>query len=93
MWPDRVSNPGPLTYKSGALQTALCGPAPFLKCMFKIGLAVCQKLTNCRSVFDKILYFFKSCCETVYHLSPVVQRIISSRGLVKLQGPVVQSID
>ena len=28
MWPDRVSNPGPLTYESGALPTALCGPAP-----------------------------------------------------------------
>ena len=27
MWPDRVSNPGPLTYESGALWTALCGPA------------------------------------------------------------------
>ena len=26
MWPDRVSNPGPLTYESGALLTALCGP-------------------------------------------------------------------
>ena len=24
MWPDRVSNPGPLTYKSGALPTSLC---------------------------------------------------------------------
>ena len=23
MWPDRVSNPGPLTYESGALLTAL----------------------------------------------------------------------
>ena len=29
MWPDRVSNPGPLTYESGALPTALCGPANF----------------------------------------------------------------
>ena len=28
MWPDRVSNPGPLTYDSGALPTALRGPAP-----------------------------------------------------------------
>ena len=28
MWPDRVSNPGPLTYESGALPTALRGPAP-----------------------------------------------------------------
>ena len=27
MWPDRVSNIGPLTYESGALQTALRGPA------------------------------------------------------------------
>ena len=26
MWPDRISNPGPLTYKSGALPTALPGP-------------------------------------------------------------------
>ena len=27
MSPDRVSNPGPLTYKSGALPIALRGPA------------------------------------------------------------------
>ena len=27
MLPDRVSNPGPLTYESGALQIALRGPA------------------------------------------------------------------
>ena len=27
MWPDRVSNPGPLTYESGALPTALRNPA------------------------------------------------------------------
>ena len=26
MWPDRVSNPGPLTHESGALPTALRGP-------------------------------------------------------------------
>ena len=25
MWPERVSNPGPLTYESGALTTALRG--------------------------------------------------------------------
>ena len=28
MLPDRVSNPRPLTYESGALPIALCGPAP-----------------------------------------------------------------
>ena len=27
MWPDWISNSGPLTYESGALLTALCGPA------------------------------------------------------------------
>ena len=27
MWPDRVSNPGPLTYESGALMSALRGLA------------------------------------------------------------------
>ena len=27
MLPDRVSNPGPLTYESGALPIALSGPA------------------------------------------------------------------
>ena len=30
MLPDRVSNPGPLTYESGALPTALRGPAILL---------------------------------------------------------------
>ena len=28
MWPDRVSNPEPPTYESGALPIALRGPAP-----------------------------------------------------------------
>ena len=27
MWPDRVSNPGPLNYESGSLLTALHGPS------------------------------------------------------------------
>ena len=31
MWPDRVSNPGPLTYESGALPTALRGLAILLE--------------------------------------------------------------
>ena len=29
MLPDRVSNPGPLTYESGALPIALCHPKRF----------------------------------------------------------------
>ena len=31
MLPDRVSNPGPLTYESGALPIALRGPAYIFK--------------------------------------------------------------
>ena len=31
MWPDRVSNPGPLTYESGALSTELRGPALYFR--------------------------------------------------------------
>ena len=34
MWPDRVLNQGPMTYESGALSTALCGPA----CIFMLHL-------------------------------------------------------
>ena len=31
MLPDRVSNPGPLTYESGALPIALRGPATWVR--------------------------------------------------------------
>ena len=34
MLPDRVSNPGPLTYESGALPIALRRPAQLLKAKF-----------------------------------------------------------
>ena len=37
MLPDRVSNPGPLTYESGALPIALRGPADFYQtCIINI---------------------------------------------------------
>ena len=35
MLPDRVSNPGPLTYESGALPIALRGPAADTQCARK----------------------------------------------------------
>ena len=34
MLPDRVSNPRSLTYESGALPIALCGPAAFTRVAF-----------------------------------------------------------
>ena len=51
MWPDRVSNPGPLTYESGVLPTALRGPLN-LRCMVHLHLPFylsgpgCSKLTT-----------------------------------------------
>ena len=38
MLPDRVSNPGPLTYESGALPIALCGPAKKKKMLLQLML-------------------------------------------------------
>ena len=40
MLPDRVSNPGPLTYKSGALPIALRGPACLPKYLSKTSVVV-----------------------------------------------------
>ena len=37
MLPDRVSNPGPLTYESGALPIALRGPASLRVTLFSEG--------------------------------------------------------
>ena len=37
MWPDRVSNPGHLTYESGALLTALRGPATGIEIQNRLG--------------------------------------------------------
>ena len=42
MWPDRVSNPGPLTYESGALPIALRGPA----CCFRTKIKVCPFMNS-----------------------------------------------
>ena len=43
MLPDRVSNPGPLTYESGALPIALRGPAANSKAM---AYCACSGLTG-----------------------------------------------
>ena len=43
MLPDRVSNPGPLTYESGALPNALRGPAWSLGVLDYRGLTQTQK--------------------------------------------------
>ena len=46
MWPDRVSNPGPLTYESGALSAALRGPAKIIKLIAYSYIPFNQNLTK-----------------------------------------------
>ena len=65
MLPDRVSNPGPLTYESGALPIALRGPAPsgYTFAQKVPGSLVCKKasLTEypaCYSNLEKALPMF-----------------------------------
>ena len=53
MLPDRVSNPGPLTYESGALPIALRGPANFA-------------VLNCIALFVKKVYVTKNRNHTCY---------------------------
>ena len=53
MLPDRVSNPGPLTYESGALPIALRGPA------MTIGIAYPSiYVTDLRSFFCTVNHYF-----------------------------------
>ena len=45
MLPDRVSNPGPLTYESGALPIALRGPALNSEAVRNI-IMICVRITE-----------------------------------------------
>ena len=67
MLPDRVSNPGPLTYESGALPTVLCNPAapilsfrvdPILKSSMVINaVSLCITGRNaCHSMTETTVY-------------------------------------
>ena len=57
MLPDRVSNPGPLTYESGAQPIALHGLA-LLECVYRVN----GKHTTVQSMF----LFTKSTFNTIY---------------------------
>ena len=56
MWPDRVLNPEPLTYESGALPTALRGPATVLeKPCNRTEHIHCKPIIFCYANYRKIL--------------------------------------
>ena len=46
MLPDRVSNPGPLTYESGALPIALRGPADFCMSQSLVNIEMKRELSR-----------------------------------------------
>ena len=50
MLPDRVSNPGPLTYESGALPIALRGPALEALCRELLNSEACNIQTVPQSI-------------------------------------------
>ena len=62
MWPDRVSNPGPPTYESGALPIALRGPAStevwlyFGIWVFEITRVNCIQIVLSSSYIVKYMY-------------------------------------
>ena len=66
MLPDRVSNPGPLAYESGALPIALCGQAPGIVCssggskLFQFSGLPCYEIILRKATFhaDLLFYFF-----------------------------------
>ena len=58
MWPDRVSNPGPLTYESGALPTALCGQP--------------VRLTDCSNMTIAVYYTCKTTKQQQIYFTPIL---------------------
>ena len=67
MLPDRVSNPGPLTYESGALPIALRGPGLFCKgktCIIaklqRIHFVICSHSRKRQTVSNSRIQYFST---------------------------------
>ena len=58
MLPDRVSNPGPLTYESGVLPIALRGPALSGALNYKTGIFSSKTSIKSRSILQHGFNFF-----------------------------------
>ena len=77
MWPDRVSNPGPLTYESGALPIALRGPANGLRTMtMNILLSTQTTLTEFTQTIFKLSLLNISARQHWRHNLPVKSNFI-----------------
>ena len=60
MWPDRVSNPGPLTCDSGALLTVLRGPSLLQEESNQPEALAKMKYSNCKNIFYIYVNLFAS---------------------------------
>ena len=82
MWPDRVSNPGPLTYKTGALRTALRSPASYQSVIseYLLPLIPCTGAVSRYFKLTKVIYKQKklSYFQTVFIVSKVQPCILVS---------------
>ena len=75
MWPDRVSNPGPLTYESGALPTALRGLAPLL-----------EKDRSISNVGDCLQCFFSNTLTLLHSEPPKLYGVLAILGAIGLMS-------
>ena len=71
MLPDRVSNPGPLTYESGALPIALRGPATF------------NELLATNQLFT-VLHFTKTCLKILKSVGFSFNPLINDNFIMKI---------
>ena len=94
MLPDRVSNPGPLTYESGALPTALRGQA----CTYLVTIAKCGGFIHApinKTRFSCRVFLNIATCNTEYTFErgfSLKTQMQSCHASSKFLGPVVQSI-
>ena len=63
MLPDRVSNPGPLTYESGALPIALRGPASNIRHACYISV-ILNKIQRHKIVFRNFTFILNKIVDT-----------------------------
>ena len=68
MLPDRVSNPGPLTYESGALPIALRGPAVLIesKGISSYRSSGINTESKMHTSFQKFIFICKQCVQCLY---------------------------
>ena len=75
MWPVRVSNPGPLTYESGALPTAFRGPT-HLYDTIKIKSIVSDRLQEKALLDQEQSDQFYTVCHSVWVFRTHVERTV-----------------